>query len=66
MDLHQGSVHLPILFVLSVVLQSCLFEQHPLWKKANDEVIKEKAKEIGTFPRNFSCISNIDFSLFTL
>ncbi len=62
-DLHQGSDHLPILSVFSFLPQLCQFEPRPLWKKADEEAIKERAKEIGTFPRNFSCIPDIDFSV---
>ncbi len=62
-DLHQRSDHLPILSVFSFVPQLCQFEPRPLWKNADEEAIKVKAKEIGSFPRNFSCISDIDFSI---
>jgi hypothetical protein len=41
--------------------QLCHFEPRPLWKKADEEAIKERAKEICIFPRNFRCISDIDF-----
>jgi hypothetical protein len=61
-DLHQGSDHLPILSVFSFVPQLCQFEPRPLCKKPDEEAIKERAKEICTFPRNFSCHSDIDFS----
>ncbi len=62
-DLHQGSDHLPILSVFSFMPQLCQLEPRPLWKKADEEAIKERAKEISTFPRNLSCISVIDFSV---
>jgi hypothetical protein len=61
--LHQWSDHLSILSVFSFVLQLCQFVPRPLWKKADKEAIKEGAKEIGTYPRNFSCTSDIDFSI---
>jgi hypothetical protein len=62
-DLHQGFDHLPILSVFSFVPQLCQFEPRPLCKTANEEAIKERAKEICTFPNNFTCISDIDFSV---
>jgi hypothetical protein len=45
------------------LLQSCQFEPHPLWKKADEKTMKEKAKEIRTSPRYYSYISDIDFSV---
>ncbi len=62
-DLHQGSDHLPILSVFYFVPQICQFELRPLWKKANEEAVKERAKEITTFPRNVSSISDMNFSV---
>ncbi len=62
-DLHHGSDHLPIPSVFSFVSQRCQFEPHPLLKKADEEALKERAREIFTFPSNFSCISDIDFSI---
>jgi hypothetical protein len=62
-DLHQGSDHLPILSVFSFVPQLCKYELRLLWNNADKEGIKERAKEICTFPRNFSGISDIDFSI---
>ncbi len=38
-------------------------EPRSLWKKADENAIKERAKEISTFPLNFSSISDIDFSV---
>ncbi len=43
--------------------QICKFEPHQLWKKANKEAIAEKAREISTFPRNFTSIADIDSSV---
>ncbi len=63
MDLHQESDHLPILSVFSFVPPFCAFELCPLWKKANKEAIREKAKEITLFPCNFSSISDVNFSI---
>jgi hypothetical protein len=40
-----------------------LFELCPLWKKADEEAIKEIVKEISSVPRKFSCVSDIDFSV---
>jgi hypothetical protein len=34
-----------------------------VWRKANKEVIAEKAKEINSFPHIFSSVSDIDFSI---
>jgi hypothetical protein len=61
--LHQWSDHLPIISVFSFVPQLCQFELRPLWKKEDEEDIKERAIEICTFPENFSCISDIDSSI---
>jgi hypothetical protein len=44
------------------VPQLCQFEYCPLWKKADEEAIKERAKVISTSPKNF-CISDINFSI---
>jgi hypothetical protein len=38
-----------------------VFEPCPLWKKANKEARRKKAREIGSVPCNFSFISEIDF-----
>jgi hypothetical protein len=65
-DLHQGSDHLPICSVISFEPQLCQSEPRPLWKKADEEAIKERAKEIYTCPRNFSCISVIHYSVSSL
>jgi hypothetical protein len=62
-DLHQGSDHLPIFTVFSFLPQICQFEPRPLWKKANEEAIKERVEEISTFPRNFLSIFDSDFSV---
>jgi hypothetical protein len=42
------------------MLQTCHFEPRPLWKKADEDATKEGAKEICTFPKNISCISEIN------
>jgi hypothetical protein len=34
---------------------------HPLWEKADEEAISERAKEIGSIPRNLACLYDIDF-----
>ncbi len=62
-DLHQGSDHYSILSTYSFVLQLCIFELRPLWKKANKEAIQNKAKEIAAFPHYLSYISDIDSSI---
>ena len=62
-DLYQGCDHLPIHSILIFVLQLCQFEPCPLWKKADEEAIKEEAKQISSFLRNITCISDIDLSV---
>ncbi len=62
-DLHQGSDHKPIISVFSFVPHLCKCKSGPSWKKANKEAMAERAKEINSFPHNFSSISDIDYSI---
>ncbi len=61
-DFYLGSNHLPI-SVFSFVPPLSIFEPRLLWRKTDEEVVKERAKEICTFPRNSSIVSDIDFSV---
>jgi hypothetical protein len=62
-DLYQGSDYLLIISVFTVVLHFCGFELRSLWKKENKRDLRERAKEISSFPCTFSSISDIDFSI---
>ncbi len=62
-DLHQGSDHLPILSDFAFVPLLCQFELRPLRKRADEEAINKRTKEISTFPKNVSCISDIYSSI---